>query len=89
MSVCFCSSGVLLQRLSHAEVAAAADGHPGLCWNTLLLRGGEDTEHLNRVSGIIGGRRFDISIDLFCGTDIWWEDHQKNNPESFISLEFV
>lgn len=53
LSVCFCSSGVLLQRLPGADVAAAADGHPGLRWDAVLLRGGEDAECLGRFSGIL------------------------------------
>lgn len=48
MSVCVCSRGVLLQRLPDADVAAAADGHPGLQRDALLLHGGEDADLLHR-----------------------------------------
>ena len=48
MSVCVCSRGVLLQRLPDADVAAAADGRPGLQRDALLLHGGADAELLHR-----------------------------------------
>lgn len=57
LSVCFRSCGVLLQRPPPADVAAAADGHPGLLWNTLLLHGGEDAELLRRSAGALERKR--------------------------------
>lgn len=53
VSVCVCSRGVLLQRLPDADVAAAADGHPGLRRHALLLLGGEDAELLHRSAGTL------------------------------------
>lgn len=53
VSVCVCSRGVLLQRLPDADVAAAADGHPGLRRDALLLHGGEDAELLHRFAGTL------------------------------------
>lgn len=82
LSVCFCSSGVLLQWLRPVDVAAPADDHPGLHWNTLLLRGGEDAEFLCRLPGILEKRQSGISINCFLG-----QTHgvRKNNPASFTS----
>lgn len=58
VSVCVCSRGVLLQRLPGADVAAAADGHPGLQRDALLLHGGEDAELLHRSATVATeGRR--------------------------------
>lgn len=68
-TVCFCSSGVLLQRLRAIDVAAAADDHPGLHWNTVLLRGGADAELLCRFAGILERRRCWHRHRLFCRTE--------------------
>lgn len=57
VSVCVCSRGVLLQRLPDADVAAAADGRPGLRRDALLLHGGEDAELLHRFAGTLKQRR--------------------------------
>uniref|UniRef100_A0A4W6BXN0 Major facilitator superfamily domain containing 11 n=1 Tax=Lates calcarifer TaxID=8187 RepID=A0A4W6BXN0_LATCA len=65
--VCFCSCGVLLQRLRPVDVAAPADDHPGLHRDALLLRGGEDAELLCRLAGILEGRHCDVSIGCLVG----------------------
>lgn len=58
VSVCVCSRGVLLQRLPDADVAAAADGHPGLRRDALLLHSGEDAELLHRPAGTLANDIF-------------------------------
>lgn len=60
LSVCFCSSGVLLQRIPAVDVAAPPDGHPGLHWNALLLCGGEDATLLSRIAGILDQKKNDL-----------------------------
>lgn len=46
LSVCFCSRGLLLQRLYSVDLAAPRDGHHGLHRDTVFLHGGEDAEHV-------------------------------------------
>lgn len=63
LSVYFCSGGLLLQRKPPADLAAAADGHLGLHWDALLLRGGEDAELLSRFTGTLGEKKRQSSYE--------------------------
>lgn len=82
LSVCFCSCGVLLQRSPYADVAAAADGHPGLLWNTLLLHGGEDAELLCRSAGTLEGRSLLVEREAIGKTS-----HLPHFSQNFISVQ--
>lgn len=91
-SVYFRSGGVLLQRLLPADVAAPADGPPGLHRNTLLLRGGEDAELLRRSAGILEGKHFCVSSDCSVRPETLWEEvrpPEKTNPASLILQGFI
>lgn len=81
--VYFCSCGVLLQRLPPVDVAAPADGHPGLRWNTLLLHGGEDAQLQCRCAGTL--ETFFITIVLLDRCLLGGNEAVKKTSLSFMS----
>lgn len=95
-TVCFCSGGLFLQWVRAADVAAAADGGPGLHWNTVLLRGGEDAELLSGYAGVLETRPLHLFVRLnffvvsFCKWD-WFGSSEKtkqNKKLEYSETEF-